>query len=56
MNAMHAVGLHAARETLPQDSRIPKLLDRDHAVLPTRKARDESVRGGVGRFLTHVRE
>jgi hypothetical protein len=56
MNAVQAVGLAATGEALTTDSGAAQLIERDHAVLARRDPGNERVRGGVGGFLTHVRE
>jgi hypothetical protein len=56
MNAVQPSCLNSACEALPANTQILKLLTRDHPVLAGGNPGDLGVPGGVGIFLTHVRE
>jgi hypothetical protein len=54
MNAVQALGCHAAPATPLVDTCSFELRKRDHAVLIGRNPGNDSVRTGVGEFPTHV--
>jgi hypothetical protein len=56
MNAVQPLGLDAPSDALAPNSESLELGERNHAVLIGRKPCDRGVLGGVGKFLTHVRE
>ena len=56
MDPVQAPRLETAGSSLPIDSGVFQLPQRDHAVLSGRYPADPAVRIGFGAFFTHVRE